>query len=69
MTRRYDIDWLRIVATLLLFVFHAGMIFSPAPFYHVRNAELSTTLLYRCNVLSELLTSLSARFAPILCSS
>src|SRR5262245_39195720 len=45
MTRRYDIDWLRIVATLLLFVFHGGMIFSPAPFYHVRNAELSMTLL------------------------
>jgi len=45
MPRRYDIDWLRILATLLLFVFHGGMIFSPAPFYHVRNVELSTTLL------------------------
>jgi glucans biosynthesis protein C len=39
--RRYDIDWLRIIATLLLFVFHAGMIFSPAPFFHIRNDELS----------------------------
>ena len=45
MHRRYDIDWLRIVATLLLFVFHGGMIFSPAPFYHVRNADLSMTLM------------------------
>jgi glucan biosynthesis protein C len=40
-TRRYDIDWLRIIATLFLFVFHTGMIFSPAPFFHIRNDELS----------------------------
>jgi uncharacterized protein (DUF2147 family)/surface polysaccharide O-acyltransferase-like enzyme len=45
MDRRYDIDWLRVIATLLLFVFHGAMVFSPAPFYHIRNAELSMTLL------------------------
>ena len=39
--RRYDIDWLRVAATYLLFVFHTAMVFNPAPFYHVRNAELS----------------------------
>ena len=39
--RRPDIDWLRILATYLLFVFHGAMIFNPAPFFHVRNAETS----------------------------
>jgi uncharacterized protein (DUF2147 family)/fucose 4-O-acetylase-like acetyltransferase len=43
--RRVDVDWLRVLATYLLFVFHAGMVFSPAPFYHVRNADLSMVLL------------------------
>lgn len=43
--RRVDVDWLRVFATYLLFVFHAGMVFSPAPFYHVRNAELSMVML------------------------
>lgn len=50
--RRYDIDWLRIGATLLLFVFHVGMVFNPAPFYHVRNADLSFTLLVLCGFIS-----------------
>ncbi len=44
-TRRVDVDWLRVFATYLLFVFHAAMVFSPAPFYHVRNGELSTVLM------------------------
>ena len=50
--RRHDIDWLRIGATLLLFVFHAGMVFNPAPFYHVRNADLSFALLVLCGFIS-----------------
>jgi glucans biosynthesis protein C len=50
--RRYDIDWLRIVATLLLFVFHAGMVFNPAPFYHIRNDELSFGWLVVCGFIS-----------------
>lgn len=51
-TRRYDIDWLRIGATLLLFVFHVGMVFSPAPFYHIRNNELSFLWLVVCGFIS-----------------
>ncbi len=39
--RRTDIDSLRILATFLLFPFHVAMVFSPAPFYHVRNDDLS----------------------------
>jgi uncharacterized protein (DUF2147 family)/peptidoglycan/LPS O-acetylase OafA/YrhL len=46
--RRWDIDWLRIGATLLLFVFHVGMVFNAAPFYHIRNAELSFGWLVVC---------------------
>jgi uncharacterized protein (DUF2147 family) len=50
--RRPDIDWLRVLATYLLFVFHVGKVFDPAPFYHVRNAELSFGLLVACGFIS-----------------
>ena len=43
--RREDIDALRIGATYLLFAFHTAMIFNPAPFYHIRNDELSFVML------------------------
>ncbi len=43
--RRVDIDWLRVFATYLLFPFHAAMVFNPAPFYHVRNGDLSMGML------------------------
>ncbi len=39
--RRHDLDRLRVIACYLLLLFHALMIFSPAPFYHVRNDEHS----------------------------
>jgi glucan biosynthesis protein C len=48
MQRRYDIDWLRVFATYVLFIFHVGMVFNPAPFYHVRNADLSFAMLVMC---------------------
>ncbi len=43
--RRNDIDALRVLATFLLFPFHVAMIFNPAPFYHVRNDEISVLAL------------------------
>ena len=46
--RRADIDWLRIIATYLLFVFHVGKVFDPAPFFHIRNAEQSFIFLIVC---------------------
>jgi glucan biosynthesis protein C len=46
--RREDIDALRVGATYLLFVFHGAMVFNPAPFYHIRNAELSLAMLILC---------------------
>src|SRR5213080_996183 len=51
-TRRPDIDWLRVFATYLLFVFHVGKVFDPAPFYHIRNADLSFGLLVFCGFIS-----------------
>jgi uncharacterized protein (DUF2147 family)/fucose 4-O-acetylase-like acetyltransferase len=46
--RRYDIDWLRVFATYLLLLFHVGMVFNPAPFFHVRNADGSFFFLILC---------------------
>ena len=45
-TRRYDIDWLRVLATLLLFYFHSAKIFYQwSPFY-ILNDPLSRPLSY-----------------------
>ena len=46
--RRHDIDWLRVFATYLLLLFHVAMVFNPAPFYHIRNADLSFIFLIVC---------------------
>ena len=50
--RRYDIDWLRVFATYLLLLFHVGMVFNPAPFYHIRNADVSFAFLILCGFIS-----------------
>ncbi len=41
--RRYDLDWLRVIAFSLLVFYHAGMIFVSWG-YHITNRELSLTL-------------------------
>lgn len=46
--RRPDIDWLRVLATLLVVVFHTAMVFNPAPFYHLRNSDHSFAILVFC---------------------
>src|SRR5262249_19550754 len=46
--RRYDIDWLRVSATYLLLLFHVGMVFNPAPFYHIRNTDQSVAMPIPC---------------------
>ena len=51
-TRRPDIDALRVFATYLLFAFHVGKVFDPAPFFHIRNAELSFAMLVFCGFVS-----------------
>jgi glucan biosynthesis protein C len=51
-SRRRDVDWLRIFAVYLLFVFHVAMAFNPAPFYHIRNGELSFVMLVAAGFIS-----------------
>ena len=41
-TRRYDVDWLRVFATYLLFAFHAGKVFDVPPFYPLKNGQQVT---------------------------
>jgi glucan biosynthesis protein C len=42
--RRYDIDWLRIAAVLLLIPFHTARVFNVAEAFYSKNPELSTAL-------------------------
>lgn len=43
--RRYDLDWLRFIAILILLFFHTGMWFNPWE-WHVKNNELSGSFRY-----------------------
>ncbi len=51
-SRRYDLDWLRVFASYLLVLFHVAMVFNPAPFYHIRNVDLSFVMLIFCSFVS-----------------
>ena len=42
--RRYDIDWLRIAAVLLLIPFHTARVFNPAEQFYAKNGVLSDAL-------------------------
>ncbi len=44
--RRYDIDWLRVLAVLLLFPFHTARIFDTFDTWYVKNETLSEALTY-----------------------
>jgi glucan biosynthesis protein C len=39
-TRRFDLDWVRVITMLLLLLFHSGRLFNYTPF-HLKNAETS----------------------------
>ena len=41
--RRYDIDWVRVVATLTVFVFHSGRFFDTID-WHLKNTQQSDFL-------------------------
>ncbi|WP_339789191.1 acyltransferase family protein [uncultured Imperialibacter sp.] len=41
MERRHDIDWLRIIAILLVLYFHTAMLFAAESGWHIKNAEQS----------------------------
>ena len=44
--RRYDVDWLRVLAVLLLFPFHTARIFDTFGNWYVKNDQLSQALTY-----------------------
>lgn len=44
-TRRYDLDWLRFIAIVILLFYHTGMWFNPWD-WHVKNNELSGSFRY-----------------------
>ena len=48
--RRYDIDWLRVLAVLLLFPFHTARIFDTWGPWYVKNAALSDLLTFFNNL-------------------
>ena len=41
--RRYDLDWIKVIATLLVFLYHCSMFFNPFD-WHVKNNELNSTM-------------------------
>src|SRR5690606_7184264 len=43
--RRHDLDWLRVLAILLLVYFHTGMIFAAEWDWHIKNPETSRLVL------------------------
>lgn len=42
MKRQYDLDWIRVLATLAVFLYHCLMFFNPWP-WHVKNNETDPT--------------------------
>lgn len=43
--RRYDLDWLRLIAIIILLFFHTGMLFNPWE-WHIKNNETSESFRY-----------------------
>ncbi len=43
--RRYDLDWLRFIAIIILLFFHTGMLFNPWD-WHIKNSETSESFRY-----------------------
>jgi glucans biosynthesis protein C len=43
--RRYDLDWLRLIAILILLFFHTGMLFNPWD-WHIKNNETDESFRY-----------------------
>ncbi|MFB3166995.1 hypothetical protein P5G62_007715 [Neobacillus sp. 179-C4.2 HS] len=40
MNRQYDLDWIRVLATLAVFIYHCFMFFNPWA-WHVKNMRLT----------------------------
>lgn len=48
--RRYDLDWLRVLATLAVLVYHCLMFFNPWP-WHVKNNDLDSNVVVSLSLL------------------
>jgi glucan biosynthesis protein C len=44
-SRRYDLDWMRLIAIVILLFFHTGMLFNPWE-WHIKNNETSARFTY-----------------------
>jgi hypothetical protein len=53
--RRYDIDWVRVVATLAVFVFHSVRFFDKLD-WHLKNAQQSFFLRVRAKINPQILS-------------
>lgn len=42
LSRQYDIDWIRVLATMGVFLYHCSMFFNPFP-WHVKNNQLDSS--------------------------
>ncbi|MGD7023681.1 acyltransferase family protein [Rossellomorea vietnamensis] len=49
-TRRYDLDWLKVTATLLVFLYHCSMFFNPFD-WHVKNNEVDSSVILAFSLL------------------
>jgi glucan biosynthesis protein C len=50
LNRRNDLDWIRVLATFLVILYHCSMFFNPFP-WHVKNNELNSTYIYAYTLL------------------
>ena len=46
MQRRHDLDWLRVIAVLLLLAFHSARVFDPFEDFYVHSAATSEALFW-----------------------
>lgn len=44
--RLFDVDWLRVLATALIFVYHCGRVFDAMEPWHIKNRDLTEALIY-----------------------
>jgi glucans biosynthesis protein C len=44
-SRQYDLDWIRIIATFIVFLYHCSMFFNPFP-WHVKNNNINTSYIF-----------------------
>jgi peptidoglycan/LPS O-acetylase OafA/YrhL len=45
-SRLFDVDWLRVLATVLIFVFHTGRMFDTMEPWHIKNPQVTEALTY-----------------------